>query len=244
MAISELPIAYGAIAQAGAPATTQAGYKPTLAQIIAAEAATFSNQYNSLLTSEFQVPNFLAMTYYMTQAFNLNTLLLNNFTYDIDSAVGFQLDYIGQWIGFNRNINSVLTGVFFSLDTDGLGFDLGYWQDQYTEYGLTQLGDDDYRQILKLKIAANSWDGSIPSAMTILEGVFPGGGLIIQDNQDMSMTIVIENVVNLVTQGLLNAGYFDLRPAGVSITYSTTTCAFGFDLSTAFVAGFDTGSFV
>lgn len=242
MAIAELPIAVESIAQNGSTSTTGPVYKPTVEQILAAEAESLTNPYTALITSEFKTPQFLAFVYYCTQMLHENVLLLNDYMYDIDTAIGFQLDYIGQWVGFSRYISSPLSGIFFSFDNDGLGFDLGYWQNEYTANGLSALIDSDYRQILKLKIAANSWDGSIPSALAILQSVFPNTGIIIQDNQDMSMTIILEGVVNLVTQSLLNAGYFDLRPAGVSITYSTTTIAFGFDISTSFIGGFDVGS--
>lgn len=46
--------------------------------------------------------------------------------FDIDSAVGVQLDILGLWIGRSRVVSQPISGVYFSWDTDGLGYDQGY----------------------------------------------------------------------------------------------------------------------
>ena len=48
--------------------------------------------------------------------------------FDLDSAIGAQLDVIGEWVGVTRDIPTPLTGVYFAFDTAGLGFDEGAWQ--------------------------------------------------------------------------------------------------------------------
>ncbi|MCV0931507.1 DUF2612 domain-containing protein, partial [Escherichia coli] len=45
--------------------------------------------------------------------------------FDIDSAVGVQLDILGLWIGRSRVVSQPISGVYFSWDTDGLGYDQG-----------------------------------------------------------------------------------------------------------------------
>ena len=50
-------------------------------------------------------------------------------------------------------------------------------------------------------------------------------------------------VIDGLTQALLNDGYFDIRPTGVQITYSSNTIFFGFDLDTTIIKGFDLGYF-
>lgn len=52
--------------------------------------------------------------------------------FDIDSAVGVQLDILGLWIGRSRVVSQPISGVYFSWDTDGLGYDQGVWQGPYT----------------------------------------------------------------------------------------------------------------
>ena len=81
--------------------------------------------------------------------------------FDIDTAVGVQLDMLGLWIGRSRIVSQPISGVYFSLDTDGLGFDQGVWQGPYDpDSGYTALSDETYRVILKAKIAINNWDGT------------------------------------------------------------------------------------
>lgn len=46
--------------------------------------------------------------------------------FDIDSAVGVQLDILGLWIGRSRVVSQPISGVYFSWDTDGLGYDQVY----------------------------------------------------------------------------------------------------------------------
>lgn len=48
--------------------------------------------------------------------------------FDIDSAVGVQLDILGLWIGRSRVVSQPISGVYFSWDTDGLGYDQGVWR--------------------------------------------------------------------------------------------------------------------
>ena len=43
--------------------------------------------------------------------------------YDLDSAVGVQLDAVGEWVGISRELAVPLSNVYFSLDIAGLGLD-------------------------------------------------------------------------------------------------------------------------
>ena len=45
--------------------------------------------------------------------------------FDLDTAIGAQLDAVGIWIGRNRNIDVPITNVYFSWDIDGLGWEQG-----------------------------------------------------------------------------------------------------------------------
>jgi hypothetical protein len=59
----------------------------------------------------------------------LNSLIT---AFDIDTAVGVQLDILGEWIGRSRYVAVPISGIFFSWDTDGLGYDQGVWQGHMT----------------------------------------------------------------------------------------------------------------
>ena len=142
--------------------------------------------------------------------------------FDIDTAIGRQLDTLGIWIGRARRISTPLTGIYFTWDeTADTGWDSGVWKGPYDpDSGLVDLPDDSYRLLLRAKIAANSWDGSIPNAYAVWESVFPGSSISIQDNQDMSMSIGISNqILSAVDRELLVNGYIPLKPQGVRVNY-------------------------
>lgn len=179
--------------------------------------------------------------------------------FDIDTAVGVQLDILGEWIGRTRYVSVPISGIYFSFDTDGLGWDQGVWQGPYDpDSGYTALSDDTYRVILKAKIAINNWDGTNDSLPDILDTALAGYGLRMQivDNQDMTISIWVfpEVDISLVSLELIAAikqGYLTVKAAGVwggSIeipaveTPSEGNRFFGFDMENEYVAGFDAGA--
>lgn len=143
--------------------------------------------------------------------------------FDIDSAVGVQLDALGAWIGRTRRIETPLVGIYFTWDdVISTGWESGIWQGEYDPTsGLIDLPDDAYRQLLKTKIAANSWDGTIEKAYDIWQSAFGNDStLIIQDNQDMSIVIGIAGEqLSSVTKELLIKGYLPLKPQGVRVAF-------------------------
>lgn len=179
--------------------------------------------------------------------------------FDIDTAVGVQLDILGLWIGRSRIVSQPISGVYFSLDIDGLGFDQGVWQGPYDpDSGYTTLSDETYRIILKAKIAINNWDGRNDSLPPILDAALEGSGLKMQivDNQDMTISIWVftETDISNVSLELIAAirqGYLTVKAAGVwggSIeipaveTPSEGNRFFGFDMDNEYIAGFDDGA--
>ena len=82
--------------------------------------------------------------------------------FDVDSAVGKQLDAIGDRVGVTRKLPIKLTGMYFALDgIDGPGLDFGIWKGPYDPSdGMTELGDETFRAVIKAKILANHWDGT------------------------------------------------------------------------------------
>lgn len=215
---------------------------------------TWDQSYVQLITSEHQdKPKYTAGISALVQPFIDLQNLLNGLPnmFDVDVAVGQQLDVVAQWIGETRNLAIPLTGVYFSLDTDGLGFDEGTWFgpfDPTTELDI--LPDDSFRRLLYTKIANNQWDGTIPSAYEFMAPVFPGNTFFIQDNQDMTMLVGVagSQPLDAVSYALLTGGYLDIKPAGVRITgYATPsqpgTPFFGFDAENLMVSGFDVGCY-
>ena len=179
--------------------------------------------------------------------------------FDIDEAIGVQLDVLGEWIGRSRIVSQPISGVYFSLDTDGLGWDQGVWQGPYDpDAGFTSLSDDTYRIVLKAKIAINNWNGQNDTLPPILEAALDGAGLKMQivDNQDMTISVWVfpETDISLVSLELIAAikqGYLTVKAAGVwagdiqtpsILTPSVGTRFFGFDMDNEFIAGFDDGA--
>ncbi|MGC0926167.1 DUF2612 domain-containing protein [Pantoea agglomerans] len=179
--------------------------------------------------------------------------------FDIDEGIGVQLDALGEWIGRSRIVSQPISGVYFSFDTDGLGWDQGVWQGPYDpDAGYTSLSDDTYRIILKAKITINSWDGQNDSLPPILEAALDGSGLKMQivDNQDMTISVWVfpETDISLVSLELIAAirqGYLTVKAAGVwagdvqtpsILTPSVGSKFFGFDMDNEYIAGFDDGA--
>lgn len=227
--------------------------------------------YTSLITSEHSArPKFSAMVAAVAQCFvdQINVMQSIPAAFDLDNAIGVQLDAVGLWAGITRQVNAPLN-VYFSFDTANLGFDQGSWQGPYDpSNGLTSLDDDTFRTLIRAKIAANNWDGTIPGAAAAYANLFsnPSAGsfvlgtgvlgtgvltsasyLFIQDNQDMTMTVGVSGAIpSAVMRALLSEGYLPLRPEGVLANYVVPsvdgTPIFGFDVQNVYISGMDSGS--
>lgn len=211
------------------------------------------NDYTSLITSEHRdKPRFAATVAAVVQPLvdQMNLLASMPGKFDLDVAVGDQLDTVGLWVGVSRRIRTPLTGIYFSFDIDGLGFDQAIWKVPFDpDTGLTVLDDDTYRLVIRAKIGANHWDGTLASSAAILNSIFGADThVFIEDHQDMSMTIGISGKVpSALFLALLAGGYIPLKPEGVRVNYTIVTTVdgaplFGFDMSGPYVAGFDAGA--
>lgn len=143
-------------------------------------------------------------------------------TFDIDNAVGVQLDYLGAIVGAARTVGFQPAG------------------------GVSPILDDStYRLYIKAKSAANAWDGTIDGLQMVWQTIFPGLRLIIQDNQDMTATIFVTGVFSSIVSDLITNGYIVPRPETVEYTYVLSDLpAFGFDRFDATISGWDTGKWI
>lgn len=209
--------------------------------------------YLSLVTSEYdQQPNFMAMLLAVFQPISDNIAVMQSLpaAFDVDAAIGSQLDIVGQWVGVGRSISVPLTGVYFSLDTAGLGFDEGTWFDPFNPTdGSVTLTDDSFRTLIRARIARNAWDGSVPGAYDVWNTAFAGTGtgILIQDLGNMHMIMALTGgPFDAVTIALFRGGYLSLKPDGVHVdAYLTpsvpSTPYFGFDVENSAISGFDVG---
>ena len=187
------------------------------------------NQYADLITGARRTPKFRAFIEAVCGPLCDAQAILRDIrgAFDLDTAVGVQLDAIGQWVGRTRYLEGPLTTVYFSWDELGVGWGEGVWKGPYDpSTGLTMLQDDLYRRLLKAKIAANMWRGNVPDAYAVWAAAFadPGAVIIIQDNQDMSMSIGIAGIpLDSVFRAMLLGGYIPLKPEGVRIEWYAVT---------------------
>jgi hypothetical protein len=116
--------------------------------------------------------------------------------FDLDNAIGVQLDTLGDIIGRKRTLTfQPLNGFSPVLD------------------------DDTYRLVLKAKVAMNNWDGTIEQMYEIWDNIFTDIGLELQDNQDMSFNAYITGYVNEIRQDLIQHGYIVPKPETVKVNY-------------------------
>jgi hypothetical protein len=167
--------------------------------------------------------------------------------FDVDTAIGAQLDAVGVRVGVSRNLPMTLTDVYFALDdVDGIGLDLGVWKGVYDPVdGTTTLGDETYRAVIKAKIAQNHWDGtrgSLPDFLGEVLGQFgqPAKVLDLEDLDTMHVVLhLTKDTTPPIVWELFSRRIIDVTAAGVSVDLVDNNPWFGFDYETASVKGLD-----
>lgn len=177
--------------------------------------------YLNLLTSEYKgAPNFNAFVGAKLQVYSdIASLFTGMLTaFDIDQTQGVQLDILGQFIGASRTLSFQPSG------------------------GVSPILDDvTYQTYLKAKIAQNHWDGTIDGMFNAWQTIFPGGRIVIHDNQNMTATVFVSGSFTSILEDLISNGFIVPRPEGVLYNYVFGLPAFGFDRNDTYVAGFDDG---
>ena len=174
--------------------------------------------YTGLITSQHNTkPKFMATVAALLQPLVDTLICLAQIPddFDIDHATGMQLDIVGLWVGMSRVING--------------------------SSGLFSLSDDTYRILLKTRIAANQWDGTVEGIVSILTILFTGYDIYVIDNFDMTMVVGIAGLLpDAELLEIFSGGYIPLKPVGVKINYVINPI-FGLDYENAYIAGPDVG---
>ena len=212
------------------------------------------NQYTELIAgAHFEKPKYSRFIYEITEPLNIArkrlALLYENF--DVDTAVGVQLDSIGVRVGISRHLPMKLIGIYFALDdVDGVGFDRGVWKGKYDpDDGIVSLDDETYRLVIKTKILANKFDGKNQSVPEFLNTVLcyfgvPAKIFDFQDEQNMHVVLnMTKSETPPIVWELISRRLIDIVAAGVGMQIVDNEPYFGFDYETASVKGFDEGHF-
>ena len=199
----------------------------TLTQIQDYYQSLLARQYVGLPKASATIRNYVAQA----NGENLLTSMLASF--DINTAIGAQLDIIAKYIGVTRTILVPVNTPYFGFINDTIsisdpsqnpnGFMDDLHQDTfiYAEflsdlsalYSAQDLSDGNFRTLIALKMISNFGNSSLAN---ITNGLYALLGTLIfpVDHQDMTMTYWVAPSIGLPNSTLLNVLP---RPMGVAI---------------------------
>jgi hypothetical protein len=152
--------------------------------------------------------------------------------FDLETAIGSQLDIIGEYIGLNRVINATITRDYFTFEDEQNNAAELFGFTNYTDPLLnaevvlnayidasritSALNDSEYRILLKLKSIINRSNNSMYEISDILYGFF-GTDIILYDQLDMSLFYFVKSTISKII--LIAASQNILpKPMGVEIS--------------------------
>lgn len=159
-----------------------------------------NDSYLKLVTSKhWDKPKFLAwLTANLDIIDDADTAIMAiDADFDIDSAVGNQLDVIGLLVGRSRTLDFQPSVASPTLD------------------------DATYTFVLKAKVAQNQWDGTILGLYRVWNTVFPITPLSVKDNQDMTCDILfVSQDFTTLQRELIAHGYVIPKAQSVAFSYA------------------------
>jgi len=177
------------------------------------------DRYLNLISSQHRdKPKYMAMLSVLLQPsediFALGVYLDDEF--DLDNAEGRQQDILGHIVGQDRTLP-------FQPDK-----------------GLSPVLDNyAYRQLLKAKIAKNTWKGRVEDLKETWLNLF-GKPIIIQDNQDMTIDVVVVGLYDQIVKDMILNGLIVPKPQSVKVNYAfADEAVFGYDMETDSIKGYD-----
>ncbi len=177
------------------------------------------DEYLGLVTSQHRVhEKFMrTVTALLTPSDDIFALAIElDDEFDIDHATGVQEDVLGEFVGAERTLPyQPRKGISPELDNAA------------------------YRKLLLAKIAKNQWKGGIYDIKELWNALF-GKGIIIQDNQDMSIDVLAIGINDQITKEMVQQGLIVPKPQGVRVNYYFADHAvFGYDIETDTIKGYD-----
>ena len=177
--------------------------------------------------------------------------------YDLDFAVGKQLDTLGKIVGISRNVPFSVPKKYFGFDGHLNAYPFGSKFNVVVSYPFRskfeipysdgQLNDNDYRFFIKAKIIKNyatskNIDSSNLSIQNTVDYLFNSKAYIV-DNKDMTMTLYIDESYDLSKIRYIQL--LDLLPRPQGVRYNTLVnyqegITFGFNSNnSSFVSKFN-----
>jgi len=202
---------------------------------------------NLLIIQYINKPKAKAMIELVVRTLLANGIVLDVLNgYNIETAVGKQLDIIGKYVGVDRAFQSQNLTNFFAftyydeVSPDSVAkYGFSNYSNSYTTVGngtlnydasiVTNflLNDDDYRIIIKLKIIQNNSNHSHKSIDDSLYEFF-GSTLMADSDGNMAMYYIIPSQLNQIIMAAIAKKVLP-RPMGVALSYiSQNEPFFGF----------------
>jgi hypothetical protein len=154
--------------------------------------------------------------------------------FDLDRVTGYRLDVIGRIVGLSRSVPDALAKVFFGFDghsnSEGFGsksnaaiIGAPFFSKFAPAYGEYQLGDNEYRRFLKVKIARNAAASTISSddrvsLQEVIQTAFNGEAYV-TDRKDMTLALNISPQISIDELRLIVKLGLLPKPAGVRYDY-------------------------
>jgi len=223
--------------------------------------AEFLDFYENLLIIQYHdKPKAKATIRLLSEEIFASGILLDvQDAFNLDTAVGVQLDVMGKYAGVDRFFFSgIITDDVFgfadavspgSVSSNIIGFDDAdapdkdglFWDAENIVGSDLKLNDDAFRALIKLKIAQNNSTHDIVNITELLIQSF-GSDVIVVDNYDMTMTYLFSNISDQLIQAAIDKKVLP-RPIGVGTQSILGTEFFGFADATRLgsIAGFVNG---
>jgi hypothetical protein len=185
--------------------------------------------YLSLITSEYnQQPAFMALADVLCAGVGDVTAGIEAIqpAFDLDAAVGAQLDIVGLWVGQPRIVPNVLVFGFFGFADDPAALQFGelgnpsvggkFYELGEVFSGTTVLADPDYLTVIKARIVRNQSNGTLSAIENALQFIF-GVPSYVVDMGTLSLALTVASQVTPTDEALLLGLDLLPRPAGVEI---------------------------
>lgn len=179
--------------------------------------------------------NAVATVTAITEEFELiydNANILD-FAYDLDNAIGKQLDIIGRIVGINRKVPFAVPKNYFGFSGHSNAYPFGskfnvvvaypFKRKSEIPYTEGELNDNDYRLFIRAKIIKNyatskNIDESKLSIQDAIDFLFESKAYI-SDNKDMTMTLNIDSSYDF--EMIRYIENLDLLPRPQGVRYNT-----------------------